>query len=75
MEKQQGSVVVTESGVGVLLTGLDLVGEVNGHTRTYDEGILFGPENTARKLIFPPAGAPHRQLCARSSPPLGAFRG
>jgi hypothetical protein len=49
MEKQYGSIAVTESGIVVLLTALDITGEINGQVKTYDEGVVLGPENSGAK--------------------------
>jgi hypothetical protein len=48
MEKQYGSIAVTEKGVIVLLTDLDLTGEMlgNGVVPTFDEGVIFSGEYT-----------------------------
>jgi hypothetical protein len=50
MEKQVGSIGVTENGVVVLLTDIDASGEINGQTKTWDEGITLSPENTGTKF-------------------------
>jgi hypothetical protein len=50
MEKQVGSIAVTESGVVVLLTSVDDSGEINGQIQTYSESIVLGPENTGARF-------------------------
>ena len=50
MDKQVGSIVVTEQGAVVLLTATDETGEINGQTKTYDEGVVLGPENVGARF-------------------------
>ena len=50
MEKQVGSVAVTESGAVIFLTSVDESGEINGRLQTYSEGLVLGPQNTGVRL-------------------------
>jgi hypothetical protein len=54
-EQQHGSIVVTEKGPIVLLTGLDLTGEMlgSGVVPIFDEGIILGSENTGVRFRIP----------------------